>query len=148
MAASCSIECRFESGPDPEHPSRHLGVAELVPGRSRFRWSARRMKTSIRNSVPMARGWCISPARPTGTRCISALPGARCPRADLDRDGATQPRLRRDGKELFYVAFDHWMMAVPIAVSAHARSVEAGTPVRLFKAKIGGPESGVSAEIE
>ncbi len=33
-------------------------------------------------------------------------------------------------------------MAVPIAVSAHGRSVEAGTPVRLFQTKIGGPESG------
>jgi hypothetical protein len=65
-------------------------------------------------------------------------PGAPVP---ISRDGATQPRLRRDGKELFYVAFDHWLMAVPITVSAHARSVEAGTPVRLFKAKIGGPES-------
>ena len=60
----------------------------------------------------------------------------------ISTDGATQPRLRRDGRELFYVGLDHWMMSVPIAVSAHGRSVEAGTPVRLFKTTIGGPESG------
>jgi hypothetical protein len=60
----------------------------------------------------------------------------------ITTDGATQPRLRRDGRELFYLAYDHWMMAVPIAVSANGRSVEAGTPVKLFKTKTGGPESG------
>jgi eukaryotic-like serine/threonine-protein kinase len=57
-------------------------------------------------------------------------------------DGATQPRLRRDGKEVFYLGLDHWLMALPIQVSANARSVKAGVPVRLFRTEIGGPESG------
>ena len=51
--------------------------------------------------------------------------------------GGTQPRWRPDGKELFYLGLDRWMMAVPIAWSSNGRSVEAGAPVRLFPTKIG-----------
>jgi eukaryotic-like serine/threonine-protein kinase len=60
----------------------------------------------------------------------------------VSTDGGTQPRLRRDGKELFYLALDRWMMAVPIAFPSGGRSVQAGKPVRLFQTKLGGPSSG------
>jgi serine/threonine protein kinase/Tol biopolymer transport system component len=62
----------------------------------------------------------------------------------VSTDGGTQPRLRRDGKELFYLGLDRWMMAVPLASSSDGRSVKAGAPVKLFQTKIGGPESGYS----
>ncbi len=39
---------------------------------------------------------------------IRPFPGPGAP-VLISTDGATQPRLRRDGKELFYVALDHWM---------------------------------------
>ena len=62
-------------------------------------------------------------------------PGAPVP---ISTDGGTQPRWRRDGKELFYLGLDRRLMAAPIAFSSNGKSVEAGTPVRLFETKIGG----------
>jgi serine/threonine protein kinase/Tol biopolymer transport system component len=43
--------------------------------------------------------------------------------------GGNSPRWRRDGKELFYVAADQKLMAVPIKLGA---TIEAGTPQPLF----------------
>lgn len=49
--------------------------------------------------------------------------------------GGEQPRWRGDGKEMFYVAADGKMMAVPVkAVAGTKPSFEAGTPVALFDA--------------
>jgi Tol biopolymer transport system component len=45
--------------------------------------------------------------------------------------GGTQPRWRGDGKELFYLAADGKMMAVPVTPGAN---FDAGTPVTLFQA--------------
>jgi Tol biopolymer transport system component len=44
--------------------------------------------------------------------------------------GGQEPKWRNDGKELFYVAADGKVMAVPVSVGA---SFEAGTPVALFQ---------------
>jgi serine/threonine protein kinase/Tol biopolymer transport system component len=63
-------------------------------------------------------------------------PGAPVP---ISTDGGTQPRWRRDGRELFYLGLDRRLMAVSIAFSSNGRSVEAGIPMRLFQTKIGGP---------
>jgi eukaryotic-like serine/threonine-protein kinase len=73
---------------------------------------------------------------------IRPFPGPGAP-VPISIGGGTQPRLRADGKELFYVGFDHWLTAVPIAASADGRSITAGAPVRLFQTRIGGPESGI-----
>jgi serine/threonine protein kinase len=45
--------------------------------------------------------------------------------------GGTNPRWRRDGKELFYVA-DNQLMAVPIRPGRDARTLTAGAPLALF----------------
>jgi Tol biopolymer transport system component len=45
--------------------------------------------------------------------------------------GGTQPRWRGDGKELFYLASDGKMMAVPLTVGGH---FDSGAPVALFQA--------------
>ena len=50
--------------------------------------------------------------------------------------GGSQPRWRRDGRELFYVSPDQKMMAVPVKISA--TGIEAGTPHAIFE---GAPES-------
>jgi Tol biopolymer transport system component len=51
--------------------------------------------------------------------------------------GGEQPRWRGDGKELFFVAADGKMMAVPVKAVAGAKpSLEAGTPVALFDAHL------------
>jgi Tol biopolymer transport system component len=52
--------------------------------------------------------------------------------------GGAQPRWRADGKELFFIALDGRLMAVPITLPAGDGSPEAGTPRGLFVTKIGG----------
>ena len=64
--------------------------------------------------------------------------------------GGSQPRWRPDGKELFYVAPDARLMAVPIAVGADAQTLEAGAPVPLFRTRLasgaGGNVSGLMSK--
>ena len=52
----------------------------------------------------------------------------------LSPAGGSLPRWRRDGKELYYVAPDGFVMAVPIVPGAR---LEASAPVRLFHAEAG-----------
>jgi hypothetical protein len=50
--------------------------------------------------------------------------------------GGIEPRWRRDGKEIFYVAPDGKMMAAPI--KGAGQTLEAGAPVTLFQTRIVG----------
>ena len=52
----------------------------------------------------------------------------------VSTDGGVAPRWRADGKELYFLAPDATMMAVP--VTAAGTSFEAGTPVALFPTRI------------
>ena len=52
--------------------------------------------------------------------------------------GGQQARWRRDGKELFYMAPDNRLMAVPIQLASNGQAVEAGAPVPLFGMRISG----------
>jgi eukaryotic-like serine/threonine-protein kinase len=54
----------------------------------------------------------------------------------LSTTGGKQPRWRPDGKELFYVAPDARLMAVPIAAGADNQTLEAGAPVPLFSTRL------------
>jgi hypothetical protein len=57
----------------------------------------------------------------------------------ISKDGATAPRWRGDSKELFYYAADERIMAVPVS---GATTLEVGTPVPLFSARmLGGPST-------
>ncbi|HEX8746539.1 MAG TPA: protein kinase, partial [Pyrinomonadaceae bacterium] len=47
--------------------------------------------------------------------------------------GGDQPQWRRDGKELFYIAPDKTLVAVPVTASD---SFETGTPVALFRTRV------------
>jgi Tol biopolymer transport system component len=51
-------------------------------------------------------------------------------------NGGVQPRWRRDGKELFYVAADSKLMAVPVNVSTDGKSFESGKPQTLFTTRM------------
>ena len=61
---------------------------------------------------------------------------------------------RADGRELFYIALDGKLMAVPIDVSANGQSITPGIPVPLFTTRVGriigpggsGPQYVVSAD--
>jgi len=57
-------------------------------------------------------------------------------------DGS-QPRWRSDGKELFYIAPDGYLMAVPMGAEAGPSGV--GKPVRLFKTRLA-PFSAISRQ--
>jgi hypothetical protein len=50
-------------------------------------------------------------------------------------------RWRRDGKELFYIALDNRLMAVPIQLASNAQTLDAGTPTPLFTTRVGGAVS-------
>ncbi len=52
-------------------------------------------------------------------------------------DGGAQVRWNPNGKELFYVAPDDQLMAVPIRFPADGGSGDPGTPVRLFATNVG-----------
>ncbi len=51
----------------------------------------------------------------------------------ISTDGGVQPRWRRDGKELYYLALDGKLMAVDIRVDAR---IESGVPRPLFDTKL------------
>jgi hypothetical protein len=48
----------------------------------------------------------------------------------VSRGGGTQPRWRRDGKELFYIAGDRMVMAVDVGTNP---AFKAGVPKALFE---------------
>jgi eukaryotic-like serine/threonine-protein kinase len=54
-------------------------------------------------------------------------------------DGGSQVRWNPNGRELFYLAPDDRLMAVPIRFASNGKAVEPGTPVGLFAARVGGP---------
>ena len=56
----------------------------------------------------------------------------------ISPNGGTHARWRRDGEELFYLAPDGRLMAVPIRVALNRAAPEIGTPVPLFVPPIGG----------
>jgi Tol biopolymer transport system component len=53
-------------------------------------------------------------------------------------DGGAQARWRNDGRELFYIALDGRLMAVPLQFAADGKNVQAGAPRPLFMTHIGG----------
>ena len=67
---------------------------------------------------------------------VRPFPGSGGPWQVSSTAGGSQPRWRPDGKELFYVAPDARLMAVPIAVGVDAQTLEAGAPVPLFRTRL------------
>ena len=61
-------------------------------------------------------------------------PGADTP---VSSEGGAQARWNPNGKELFYIAPDDRLMAVPIHLGSNGQGVEAGTPVGLFTTNVG-----------
>jgi len=51
-------------------------------------------------------------------------------------NGGVDPRWRRDGKELYYIAPDGKLMAVTIQIGADGRALDLGPPVALFQTKL------------
>ena len=68
-------------------------------------------------------------AKAAWVRCIEPSPGAK---VQVSTNRGVQARWRRDGNELFYVALDERLMAVPIRFPSIGQTAEAGSPVSLF----------------
>jgi hypothetical protein len=64
----------------------------------------------------------VQPFPPTGAKWL------------VSRDGGSEPRWRGDGRELFYVAADRRLMAVPVTGGA---TFESGKPETLFEMNVG-----------
>lgn len=60
----------------------------------------------------------------------------------VSTSGGISPKWRADGKELYYIAPDGKLMAVPIATSS--ATIAPGTPVALFQTRIAGGATDVS----
>ncbi|HET9704706.1 MAG TPA: protein kinase [Vicinamibacterales bacterium] len=61
---------------------------------------------------------------------MQPFPDARGGRWVMSPPGGAFPRWRRDGRELYYIGSDGWLMAVPVTTSS---AVEVGKPTRLFQ---------------
>ena len=66
---------------------------------------------------------------------VQAFPGGDG-RERISTNGGGQVRWRADGKELFYVALDGQLMAVPTSLASERQHVAVGTPVPLFATRI------------
>jgi Tol biopolymer transport system component len=55
----------------------------------------------------------------------------------VSANGGAQARWRRDGKELFYVALDGKLMAVPFEFASGGQVAKPGMPIPLFFAQVG-----------
>ena len=80
------------------------------------------------------RRWLAYSSSETGRFDVYGMPfpsgGGKWP---ISVAGGTEPAWRADGKELFYLAPDRYVMAVPIKVGS---SLQPGTPQRLFEAPV------------
>jgi Tol biopolymer transport system component len=70
-------------------------------------------------------------------------PGGKRP---ISTNGGAQVRWRRDGRELFYIAMDGRLMAVPIRFAADGQAVDVGTPAPLFATQVGGTVRGLDRQ--
>jgi len=73
---------------------------------------------------------------------VQPFPGAGAKRP-VSTAGGSQPRWRADGQELFYIAPDGYLMAVPMGTAAGPSGI--GIPVRLFKTRFA-PFSAISRQ--
>ena len=67
---------------------------------------------------------------------VQPFPGPG-PDARVSIDGGAQVRWNPNGKELFYIAADDRLMAVPIGFASNGRDRRGGTPVGLFATNVG-----------
>ena len=63
----------------------------------------------------------------------------------ISTNGGAQVRWAPNGKELFYIALDGRLMAVPVRIAADGQSIDPGTPTPLFNTRVGGALQGAGA---
>ena len=109
-------------------------MADVDHGRPKGPFRSYRTSPGIRSvrSRPISDGWRIrrTIGQIRSVRDALSVGGGKWP---ISVDGGTEPAWRGDGKELFYLAPDRYVMAVPIKVGS---SLQPGTPQRLFEAPV------------
>jgi dipeptidyl aminopeptidase/acylaminoacyl peptidase len=81
--------------------------------------------------------WMAYVSNRSGSFEVYVQPFPAGPPVPVSTRGGAQVRWRADGRELFYVALDGTLMAVPIEMSANGLTLTPGTPVPLFPTHIG-----------
>ena len=64
---------------------------------------------------------------------VQSFPDPNLGRWQITAQGGIEPKWRRDGGELYYLAFDGNLMSVPVKEAGAGRTFEAGTPAVLFQ---------------
>jgi len=64
---------------------------------------------------------------------VQSFPDPNGGRWQITAQGGIEPKWRRDGRELYYLAFDGNLMSVPVKEVGAGRTFEAGTPAVLFQ---------------
>jgi eukaryotic-like serine/threonine-protein kinase len=72
---------------------------------------------------------------------IQPFPGPGS-KLQVSTNGGAQVRWGPDGKELFYMALDARLMAVPIQLASNPQTAEPGSPTPLFATRVGGALQG------
>ena len=82
--------------------------------------------------------WIAFESNESGRYEVYLQPFPSGPKVPVSAAGGAQARWRRDGKELFYIAIDGRLMAVPIRLTGIAQPPEIGVGVPLFMTNVGG----------
>jgi Tol biopolymer transport system component len=82
--------------------------------------------------------WIVYQSNETGRNevFVQPLPGPGR-NWQISTNGGTQPQWRGDGREIFYLAPDNRLMAVPVTLDAKGTTVDAGNPAGLFPLRPG-----------
>jgi Tol biopolymer transport system component len=86
--------------------------------------------------------WIAYQSNETGRHEIYAQPFPRGPKEPISTNGGAQVRWRRNGRELFYIALDGRLMAVPIRIAPDGKTLDSDPPVPLFATSVGGAVQG------
>jgi Tol biopolymer transport system component len=87
--------------------------------------------------------WIAYQSNETGRFEIYVQPFPGPGRKELvSTNGGAQVRWRRDGRELFYIALDGRLIAVPIRFAPNGQTFEAGAALPLFATSVGGAVQG------
>ena len=87
-------------------------------------------------------GWLVYESNDSGRFEIYVQPFPRGNRRNVSTAGGSQPQWSADGGEIFYIAPDGYLMAVPVRTFPDDRPIELGQPVRLFQAQVEGTVQG------
>jgi hypothetical protein len=86
--------------------------------------------------------WILYESDDSGRFEIYVQPFPRGERSPVSSSGGSQPQWRADGREIFYIAPDGALMAMPAARSDNGLRLELGAPTRLFQAAVEGTVQG------